>query len=111
MNYPPKQDDTRPLPVIEKRVGITSIERNIEQRLNNQDKSINESFHDLSNLMNKAKEMVHLSVTITEKLKSNQKQSQDDQDDAELNTFKSCLLNMGIINNPVTNITAPKIFL
>jgi ESCRT-II complex subunit VPS36 len=104
MYYPPRQDNnsTQPQPAIQKRVGITSIERNIEQRLNNQDKSINESFHDLSNLMNKAKEMVQLSVTITDKLKSNQKQSQDDQDDAELNTFKSCLLNMGIINNPVT---------
>jgi hypothetical protein len=59
MYYPPRQDNnsTQPQPAIQKRVGITSIERNIEQRLNNQDKSINESFHDLSNLMNKAKEM------------------------------------------------------
>ena len=99
MNYPQKQEKTHP--TIEKRVGITSIERNIEQRLNNQDRSINESFQDLSNLINKAKEMVQLSVTITDKLKSSSKHAED-ADDSELSTFKSCLLNMGIINNPVT---------
>lgn len=103
MSYPPQRDPpARPTSSdILKRGGITGIERKIEEKLNFQQKNIQDSFQDLNNLMVKAKDMVQLSVTITEKLKSKQQASANDED-AELNAFKSCLLNMGIINNPVT---------
>ncbi len=52
--------------------GIRGIERNIQNRLDNQDQKINSSFKDLSVLMNQAKEMVNLSNTITAKLTKKQ---------------------------------------
>jgi len=52
--------------------------------------------------MDKAKEMVSLSVHITEKLKSQLKPNADEEEDEEVKKFKSCLLSMGIIDNPVT---------
>jgi ESCRT-II complex subunit VPS36 len=87
--------------------GIASIQRTIEMRLNEQEQNIQESFKDLNNLIDKAKDMVKISSSIIDKIKSKQQQLQQQQptnvdDEDDLNKLKSCLFNMGIINNPVT---------
>lgn len=82
------------------RGGIGGIERSIQQQLTVQNQNIEESFKDLSNLIEKAKDMVKLSQVITEKVQNKIKNNEDD--DEEIKNLRSCLLNMGIIDNPVT---------
>lgn len=82
------------------RAGIIGIERAIQKKQEDTDKNISQAFEDLSNLMEKAKEMVHLSKTIANKIK----EKQGDITEDETVRFKSYLLSMGI-PNPVTRET------
>ncbi|XP_063050390.1 vacuolar protein-sorting-associated protein 36 [Engraulis encrasicolus] len=81
-------------------VGIVGIERKLEEKRKETDKSISEAFEDLSKLMVKAKEMVELSRSIANKIKDKQGDITED----ETIRFKSYLLSMGIAN-PVTRDT------
>lgn len=81
-------------------VGIVGIERKLEEKRKETDKSISEAFEDLSKLMVKAKEMVELSKSIANKIKDKQGDITED----ETIRFKSYLLSMGIAN-PVTRET------
>ncbi|XP_030056295.1 vacuolar protein-sorting-associated protein 36 [Microcaecilia unicolor] len=83
-----------------KAVGIVGIERKLEEKRKETDKHISEAFEDLSNLMDKAKEMVELSKSIANKIK----EKQGDITEDETIRFKSYLLSMGIAN-PVTRET------
>nr|XP_033804767.1 vacuolar protein-sorting-associated protein 36 [Geotrypetes seraphini] len=83
-----------------KAVGIVGIERKLEEKRKETDKNISEAFEDLSNLMDKAKEMVELSKSIANKIKDKQGDITED----ETIRFKSYLLSMGIAN-PVTRET------
>ncbi|XP_029458641.1 vacuolar protein-sorting-associated protein 36 isoform X2 [Rhinatrema bivittatum] len=83
-----------------KAVGIVGIERKLEEKRKETDKNISEAFEDLSNLMDKAKEMVELSKSIANKIK----EKQGDITEDETIRFKSYLLSMGIAN-PVTRET------
>lgn len=80
--------------------GIVGIERKIEQRRQDAEQNISVAFRDLSNLMNKAKEMVGLSQAISSKIKDKQGDITED----ETIKFKSYLLSLGI-PNPVTKET------
>lgn len=81
-------------------VGIVGIQRKIQDRLDQQDQKIHNSFKDLSILMNQAKEMVNLSNLIIAKLaKDNKINNEEDED---MKRLKGYFLNMGIIDNPVT---------
>lgn len=81
-------------------IGITGIQRNIQNRLDKQDAKINDSFKDLSVLMKQAKEMVTLSNSITTKL--NKASADDGNNDDDMNKLKGYFSNMGIIDSPVT---------
>jgi hypothetical protein len=84
-------------------VGITGIQRKIQERLDQQDAKINDSFKDLSILMNQAKEMVELSNSIIAKInKETAKEVTADEDTEDMKNLKSYFLNMGLIDNPVT---------
>lgn len=85
-------------------IGITGIQRNIQTRLDQQDKKINNSFKDLSVLMNQAKEMVKLSNNITAKLAKEKASSENDDED--MDKLKGYFSNMGIIDSPVTKETS-----
>ncbi|CAG5120941.1 unnamed protein product [Candidula unifasciata] len=82
------------------RPGIVGIERSIQQRNKETNKNVSQAFHDLKNLMDKAKDMVALSKTIANKIKDKQGEMTED----ETVRFKSYLLSMGI-PNPVTRET------
>ncbi|KAL4229714.1 Vacuolar protein-sorting-associated protein 36 [Mactra antiquata] len=82
------------------RPGIVGIERSIQQKQKQTDSSINQSFQDLKQLMDKAQEMVTLSKTIVSKIKDRQGDITED----ETVKFKAYLLSMGI-PNPVTRET------
>lgn len=82
------------------RPGIVGIERSIQQKNKDTDKSISQSFQDLKKLMDKAQEMVSLSKTIVTKIRDKQGDITED----ETVKFKSYLLSMGI-PDPVTRET------
>jgi len=82
------------------RPGIVGIERSIQQKNKETNKNISQAFHDLRNLMDKAKDMVSLSKTIATKIKDKQGEITED----ETIQFKSYLLSMGI-PDPVTRET------
>lgn len=85
-------------------VGITGIQRKIQDRLDLQDQKITDSFKDLSILMNQAKDMVNLSNSIINKMAAKEAaKSTDETDDSEdMKKLKGYFHNMGIIDNPVT---------
>lgn len=88
-------------------VGITGIQRKIQDKLDQQDVKIHDSFKDLGILMNQAKEMVELSSNMISKInKVTEQQSADDDDSEDMKNLKSYFLNMGMIDNPVTRESA-----
>jgi ESCRT-II complex subunit VPS36 len=90
-------------------IGIVGIQRRIQDRLDMQDQTIQNSFRDLSNLMNQAKDMINLSNLLVAKISkdklaaSNEAGSEDDED---MRKLKSYFMNMGIIDNPVSRETS-----
>lgn len=82
------------------RTGISGIERSLHQRNQTIDKNISQAFEDLSKLMDKAKEMVAISKSISTKIKDKQGDITDD----ETQKFRSYLLSLGI-DDPVTRET------
>lgn len=82
------------------RTGISGIERNLQQKNQALDKNISQAFEDLSKLMEKAKEMVAISKSISSKIKEKQGNITED----ETVKFKSYLLSLGI-DDPVTRET------
>lgn len=95
---PPAQENLQSAP--RHRAGIIGIERAIQKKQEDTDKNISQAFEDLSNLMEKAKDMVHVSKTIANKIR----EKQGDITEDETVRFKSYLLSMGI-PNPVTRET------
>lgn len=85
------------LPNIKTRTGIVGIERGIQEKHRATDASISQAFQDLSKLMAKAKEMVRISQSISNKIKEKQGGITED----ETIQFKSYLLSLGI-DDPVT---------
>lgn len=79
------------------RLGIVGIERSIEEQHRATDQSISVAFQDLKKLMEKAKEMVSISKTISSKIR--EKQGDISEDDTV--RFKSYLMSLGI-DDPVT---------
>ncbi|CAH2062899.1 unnamed protein product, partial [Iphiclides podalirius] len=79
------------------RSGIVGIERSIEEQHRATDESITVAFQDLKKLMEKAKEMVTISKTISTKIR--EKQGDISEDDTV--RFKSYLMSLGI-DDPVT---------
>lgn len=82
------------------RAGIAGIEKVIQQKQKETDKSIAAAFEDMRNLMGKAKEMVTLAKAISAKIREKQGNITDD----ETTQFKSYLLSLGI-SDPVTRDT------
>nr|XP_026491663.1 vacuolar protein-sorting-associated protein 36 [Vanessa tameamea] len=82
------------------RSGIVGIERSIEEQHRATDQSISVAFQDLKKLMEKAKEMVTVSKTISSKIR--EKQGDISEDDTV--RFKSYLMSLGI-DDPVTRDT------
>lgn len=82
------------------RLGIVGIERSIEEQHRATDESISVAFRDLKKLMEKAKEMVSISKTISSKIR--EKQGDISEDDTV--RFKSYLMSLGI-DDPVTRDT------
>ncbi|KPJ12567.1 Vacuolar protein-sorting-associated protein 36 [Papilio machaon] len=82
------------------RSGIVGIERSIEEQHRATDESISVAFQDLRKLMEKAKEMVSISKTISTKIR--EKQGDISEDDTV--RFKSYLMSLGI-DDPVTRDT------
>ncbi|KAI0982510.1 hypothetical protein GJ496_008744 [Pomphorhynchus laevis] len=78
--------------------GITAIERSISENLKIQEQSISEAFTDLQMLMNSAGKMAELAKSIAAKLQDNQKRILDSNDIAK---FRSYLLSLGMVANPV----------
>lgn len=54
---------------IQLRTGIVGIERSIQEKQKATDQSISAAFQDLSKLMSMAKDMVHISKSISEKIR------------------------------------------
>ncbi|CAG5056038.1 unnamed protein product [Parnassius apollo] len=79
------------------RSGIVGIERSIEEHHRATDESISVAFQDLRKLMEKAKDMVSISKTISTKIR--EKQGDISEDDTV--RFKSYLMSLGI-DDPVT---------
>ncbi|XP_045459756.1 vacuolar protein-sorting-associated protein 36 [Melitaea cinxia] len=79
------------------RLGIVGIERSIEEQHRATDQSISVAFQDLKKLMEKAKEMVTISKTISSKIR--EKQGDISEDDTV--RFKAYLMSLGI-DDPVT---------
>jgi len=82
---------------IKLRTGIVGIERSIQEKQKATDHSISTAFQDLSKLMTTAKDMVHLSKSISDKIREKQGEITED----ETVRFKSYLLSLGI-DDPVT---------
>lgn len=87
-------------PISKRGAGILGIERGREERRGKTDATISMAFEDLSNLMKKAKEMVVISKSISQKL--NDRNSGVSQDEAL--KFKSYLMSLGI-DDPITRDT------
>lgn len=83
-------------------LGIAGIEKKIQDRLDNQDQKINESFKDLKVLMNQAKDMVNLSNVLISKLSKPKLNETAIEEDEEMKKLKTCFMNMGLVDNPVT---------
>lgn len=79
------------------RSGIVGIERSIEEQHRATDQSISVAFQDLTKLMEKAKDMVGISKTISMKIR--EKQGDISEDDTV--RFKAYLMSLGI-DDPVT---------
>lgn len=94
------QSSARPQVPRIKGAGIVGIERKIQQKHNEASQNISVAFQDLTKLMDKAKEMVQLSQSISTKIKDKQGDISED----ETIKFKSYLLSLGI-PNPVTKET------
>uniref|UniRef100_A0A1B6K9T8 Vacuolar protein-sorting-associated protein 36 n=1 Tax=Graphocephala atropunctata TaxID=36148 RepID=A0A1B6K9T8_9HEMI len=92
---PPSQASA--LRTIKPRTGIVGIERSIQEKHKATDQSISAAFQDLSKLMTMAKDMVHLSKNISDKIREKQGEITED----ETVRFKSYLLSLGI-DDPVT---------
>lgn len=56
-------------PNVKLRTGIVGIERGIQEKQKATDESISRAFQDLSKLMDMAKDMVHLSKNISQKIR------------------------------------------
>ncbi|XP_023704185.1 vacuolar protein-sorting-associated protein 36 isoform X2 [Cryptotermes secundus] len=84
-------------PSMKLRTGIVGIERGIQEKQKATDESISRAFQDLSKLMDMAKDMVHLSKNISQKIRERQGDITED----ETVRFKSYLLSLGI-DDPVT---------
>lgn len=84
-------------PNMKLRTGIVGIERGIQEKQKATDESISRAFQDLSKLMDMAKDMVHLSKNISQKIRERQGDITED----ETVRFKSYLLSLGI-DDPVT---------
>ncbi|XP_013778266.1 vacuolar protein-sorting-associated protein 36-like [Limulus polyphemus] len=82
------------------RTGIVGIERQIQEKQKETDKSISAAFKDLSKLMDMAKDMVSLSKTIAQKIQDQKGEISED----ETIRFKSYLLSLGV-SDPVTKDT------
>lgn len=85
------------VPNIKLRTGIVGIERSLQEKHKATDESITKAFQDLSKLMTMAKDMVHLSRAISNKIRDRQGDITED----ETIRFKSYLMSMGI-DDPVT---------
>lgn len=85
------------LPQIKLRTGIVGIERSLQEKQKAANESIAVAFQDLDKLMTMAKDMVHLSRTISNKIRDKQGDITED----ETVRFKSYLLSLGI-DDPVT---------
>ncbi|RNA09323.1 vacuolar -sorting-associated 36 isoform X1 [Brachionus plicatilis] len=83
-------------------IGVSGIQRQIQDRLNQQDQQINESFKDLSKLMNQAKEMVNLSNVLISKINKSALNCSENEESDDIKKLKGYFLNMGLIDNPVT---------
>lgn len=83
-------------------IGVSGIQRQIQDKINQQDQQINESFKDLSKLMNQAKEMVNLSNVLISKINKSALNCSENDETDDIKKLKSYFLNMGLINNPVT---------
>lgn len=86
-------------------IGIVGIQRKMQDRLDKQDQQIQDSFKDLSVLMNQAKDMVNLSNALIAKITKNTASTataNENEDDEDLKKLKGYFVNMGIIDNPVT---------
>ena len=79
------------------RAGILGIERAIQAKQSKTNTDINKAFEDLQNLMGFAKEMVHISKSIANKIKEQSGEVSSD----ETTQFRSYLLSLGI-DDPVT---------
>nr|CAG4643352.1 EOG090X09MN [Ilyocryptus agilis] len=86
--------NTGPVPT---RSGIVGIERKIQQKIQTTSSNISMAFQDLKNLMDMAKDMVHLANSMSVKIKERQGDISED----ETVKFKSYLLSLGI-TDPVT---------
>ncbi|GLV35192.1 Vacuolar protein sorting 36 [Carabus blaptoides fortunei] len=84
-------------PNIKLRTGIVGIERSLQEKHKATDESITKAFQDLSKLMTMAKDMVHLSRSISNKIRDRQGDITED----ETIRFKSYLMSLGI-DDPVT---------
>uniref|UniRef100_A0A915CK01 Vacuolar protein-sorting-associated protein 36 n=1 Tax=Parascaris univalens TaxID=6257 RepID=A0A915CK01_PARUN len=81
-------------------VGIAGIEKRLADNHQRTHESISQAFEDMSHLMEYAREMVALSKSITEKLRSRKGEITED----ETIRFKSYLLSLGV-SDPVTKST------
>jgi len=91
-NKPAQQKSTR--------AGIVGIERNRAAKTEEAERDISVAFADLSQLMIKAKEMVNLSKSVSQKIREKQGEISDD----ETIQFQSHLLSLGVAD-PVTRET------
>ncbi|CAI5451630.1 unnamed protein product [Caenorhabditis angaria] len=81
-------------------VGISGIERRLAENHQKTHETITQAFDDMSKLMETAREMVNISKSISEKVRSRKGEITDD----ETIQFKSYLLSLGV-SDPVTKST------
>ncbi|KAI7881221.1 EAP30/Vps36 family-domain-containing protein [Mucor mucedo] len=94
-----------PEPSVKKRgVGITAIEDRIQKSTLEATETMTDAFQDLDRLMTKATEMVGLAESISNKVSKDAS-----NDENELSTLRTHLLNLGIAS-PVTRGTAGSIY-
>ncbi|XP_057368156.1 vacuolar protein-sorting-associated protein 36-like [Daphnia carinata] len=79
------------------RSGIVGIERRLQEKVESNSSSIQVAFQDMKNLIDMAKDMVHLANVMSNKIKDRHGDISDD----ETVKFKSYLLSLGI-EDPVT---------
>ena len=86
--------------------GISGIQKKLQDRLDQQDQQITDSFKDLGILINQAKEMVTLSNVLIEKLGRDKAAVGGNADSEDMHKLKGYFANMGIIDSPVTKETS-----